>query len=50
MSAALAQISADFKACGDLKGKPAIQACTRIIESKDAKVKLEHTYFNRGAA
>ena len=48
MSTASAQISADFKACGDLKGEPAIQACTRVIESKDAKVKVEHAYFNRG--
>lgn len=50
MSAALAQISAHFKACGDLKVEPAIQVCTRVIESKGAKVKLKHAYFNRGVA
>ena len=41
MSAAQAQTSADFKACGDQKGEPALQACTRVIDSKDAKVKME---------
>ena len=46
--AAQAQISADVKACGELKGEPALQACTRVIDSKDAKVKMEHAYFNRG--
>ena len=46
--AAHAQPNADFKACGEQKGEPAIQACTRVIDSKDAKVKMEHAYFNRG--
>lgn len=45
---ARAQVAADFKACGAQKGEAAIQACTRVIDSKDAKVKMQHAYFNRG--
>jgi tetratricopeptide (TPR) repeat protein len=46
--AANAQIAADVKACADLKGEPAIQACTRVIDSKDAKVNMANVHFNRG--
>ncbi len=44
-----AQLAADNKACAEKKGDEAIEACTRVIESKDnKKIKLEHVYFNRG--
>jgi tetratricopeptide (TPR) repeat protein len=46
---AQAQLAADDKACAEMKGDPAIEACTRVIESKDnKKIKLDRVYFNRG--
>ena len=47
-TAAHAQVEADVKACADLKGDPAIQACTRAIDSKSSKVNMATLYFNRG--
>ena len=43
-----AQGTADAKTCAEKKGDEAILACSRAIDSKDPKVKLDEAYFNRG--
>jgi len=43
-----AQGAADARVCAEKKGDEAILACSRVIESKDAKLKLDEAYFNRG--
>ena len=42
-----AQQNPDVKACAEKQGDEAIVACTRAIESKDPKIRLDHVYFNR---